>query len=56
MLLAPFLRQMRRAFALVFDSDDSQSVELVRLASELPEVIHSGGDLYGYTLKLDEVK
>ena len=54
--ITPFIPALRRAFALIMDSaHPNESLEWVRLTTNLPEVIHSGDDLYGYQLELAEV-
>lgn len=54
--LAPMVAHMRRAFALVFDDANPHSIELVRLASSIPEVVHGGADLFSYQIELEEVR
>lgn len=53
--LTPMLANKRRAFALIFDDADLLTVELVRLASAIPESVHSSGDLHGFGIELEEV-
>jgi hypothetical protein len=53
--LIPMLPKLRRAFCIVFDSEDSGTAELVRITTSLPEGIFGENDLVGLQLELQEI-